>query len=429
MALGKVFLFAPAVFAAAVFAAAVLASAGCSATTTAAAAEVAPWPANSTDVVLRHASDAPRVVVQRAFGTSGDDTAYDLWPVPDGGWVVVGSTQIPAQQNLDVVVLRLSEAGDLVWARTYGGADLEIGFAVRTLDDGGFVVAGWTKSFGAGAGDFYLLGLDFDGGVRFEKTFGGPGEERAVALTVTDDGRVAVLGESYSAPGGDSQFYLVVTDAQGELVWERTYDDGPLNGRGLCVLDLGDGFLLVGNSMDTTSGSTATRSDGFAVRTDSVGNLLWSRRYGGEAHDIFHHAVALDDERIVFTGYTRGFDARGRNDLWTVVVDAQGTPLEQAVFGGDDADHNVNARPAPGGGAYLAGYSRSTGAGAWDAQIVRLDATGRHVWSHVYGEADNDGAVALAALGHRGLAVVGYTASFGAGARDILFFTLADLEP
>jgi RNA polymerase sigma factor (sigma-70 family) len=385
------------------------------------ATSAANWPISTTELSLQHDAGAPAIVVQRAYGGAGSDDAYDI-RAASGGYVIVGSTQDPATEDLDVAVIRVDADGVPVWSRSHGGDALDIGFAARVLADGTIVVAGWTRSFGAGEGDYYLLGLDANGGKKFERSFGGAGEERATGMLVTSDDGLAIVGESYV--DGDSRFYLVRTDAAGELQWERRYDGGALNERGLAIVDTGDGFLLAGNSMDTTSGSSATVSDGYAVRTDYDGNMLWSRRYGGDAHDIFHHAVRVDAGRYLLTGYTRGFGAKGPNDVWIVTIDGAGEPIAQALIGGDDADHDIMASNTPDGGVLLSGYTRSASAGGWDVLVAKLDASAALEWSQRYGGAGDDGAVAAIATESGDVVVAGYTESAGAQGRDILFMRL-----
>lgn len=353
-----------------------------------------------------------------AYGGPGEDSAFDLWPAGDGGYVITGWTRGPGGDT-DVAVLKVDAAGMLLWSKAFGGDGLDMGFAIRTLDDDGIAVAGWTRSFGAGQGDFYLLGLEPDGTLRFEQTFGGPGEERATALLVTPDGGLLVLGESYSGEAGDGRFFLVSTDARGEERWARHYDGGSLHERGLALVAAPGGYLLAGNSMDSRSGSSARVSDGYAVMVDQAGEPLWSQRYGGEAHDIFHHVAPLGAERFVFTGYTRGHGAAGPTDLWFVTVDASGQVEGMATGGTPGEDHNIIARAGP-GGVHVAGYARLED--HWDAQFGLLESTGSPARLTTLGGPGDDGAVSLYPEADGQRVVTGYTTSFGAGGRDIVFF-------
>jgi hypothetical protein len=386
------------------------------------------WDVQVTNPDLRRTGDGPSIEWQTAIGGRGEDTAYDMWPTGDGGWVVAGSTRNADDGDFDVAVVRLNADGEMVWARRYGGPGLDIAFGVRTLHDGTIVVAGWTSRIGAGEGDFLLLGLRPDGTLAYERAFGTAGEERATSLTVTREGDIAIIGESYGV-SGDSRFYLVLADPDGNLLWERTYDDGPLNERGLAILELADGYLLAGNSMDTSSGSTATRSDGYVVRTDRDGRQIWARSYGGDAHDIVHHVAPLGVDSFLLTGYSRGFGASGPNDVWMVRIDGQGEPLEQSLRGGPGADHNIQVRPVGEGDLALVGYTTSRGTGGWDAEVSVVNGGLEERWSAAYGGAGADGAVAVVAGQLGGLVIAGYTETQGEPGRDILVYRLTPYDP
>jgi len=387
-----------------------------------------PWSFRVTTSALRSAQHPQSIARQRVYGGTGRDDAYDIWPFA-GGYVITGSSENPVTHDLDLVVLRVDAAGDVAWANTYGGAKRDIGFAVRTAGDDLIVVAGWTHSFGVGAGDFYLLGLDAEGDLRFARTFGGPGEERATALTLGLNRSILVLGESYSHGPGDARFYAVKTDSSGNLEWERTYDGGANNERGLAIVEVDNGWILVGNTMDTTSGSTATVSDGYVVRIDASGDESWNRRVGGDAHDILHHGVRLRNGETLLTGYTRGHGARGLNDVWLVRLDAEGRTVGMQVTGGSAEDHNIIARLASDGRVWLGGYCRAEKTGDWDVHVLELDARGKPAGSFVYGGGGEDGAVSLCPLERGGLLVAGYTTSAGAGDRDILLLELRPESP
>lgn len=379
------------------------------------------WPAQSVDLGLHSPEGAPRLLIQRAFGGSGDDMAYDIWPAPGGGFVVTGSTQDDSG-NVDLVIASLDDRGRLRWAKQFGSWNIEIGFAVRVLRDQTIVVAGWTRGFGNGEGDFYVVGVDRDGQLKFERTFGGKGEERATSLIATADGGALIAGESYSF-GSDARFYVVKIDARGNQEWEQSYNRGPLNERALAIVAAGAGYLLVGNSMDSTSGSTAQASDGYVVRIDALGQELWSKSYGEGEHDIVHYVAPLANGTFLLSGYTTGYGARGESDIWLLTIDARGDVIDQRVIGGPAADHNIVARPSPWGATYLVGYTNSYGAGDWDIDLAELSEHGEIMWKHAYGSPRDEGGTALSAMQGNLLAVTGY-AVHSRGDRDMLFLII-----
>jgi hypothetical protein len=389
-----------------------------------ASAEVAirDWTPQRYTAALEGDLGAPEIQWQYAYGGPGDDYAYDIAAAKDGGFLVAGRSA-GEKGDPDAFVMKTDALGAVVWAKRWGGADVDIAFGVRELSDGTFAVAGWTKSKGAGEGDYFLLGLDANGATRFEKTFGGRGDDRCTQIIMTRDGGLALFGESYSFGKGDARFYLVKTDADGELQWEKSYDFGPLNDRGIALVEHKEGYLLVGNSMDSKSGSTATKSDGVAIMVDAKGEELWRKTFGGDGIDLLHHVTRLRDGRFLISGYTRSFGSQ-QADIWAIALAADGAVRYAKTIGGPDDDHNIMAR-AYGSGSVLAGYTKSFGEGEWNAQLLRLGGNGRLSWSHSFRGPKNDGATAVAPLPGGALAVTGYTESFGAGGEDMILMKIA----
>ncbi len=385
------------------------------------AVQVRSWSPAVTGLALK--SDVP-ILVQRAFGGQADDAAFAAVKTHDGGFVVTGSTKSSGAGKADLLVLKLDGKGNVLWAKTYGGPEDDIGFGIQQTRDGGYAVVGSTKSFGAGKEDIWFLRLDQKGNLLYQRTLGGTGNDCGFGLTLTRDGGFALVGETYSYGAGDSRFYFAKLDARGSVQLERTYDDGPLNERGLAILEEHDGYLLIGNSMNATSGSAATISDGYAVRIDVQGNALWSRRYGTQKHDIFHSVVRLKSGQTLVSGYTESYGSKGQNDVWTLFLGPNGDVQHQDVFGGPLDDHNIIATPLSDGGAYLGGYSQSWGAGDFDAQVLKLSAQGDVEWHHEFGGSKSDGAIAVFPAGPGKAALIGFTDSEGAGGRDIFFCVL-----
>jgi hypothetical protein len=110
------------------------------------------------------------------------------------------------------------------WARTYGGAGADWAYSTQQTTDGGFVVAGWTDSFGAGSFDFWVIKLDVLGGVQWEKTYGSTSDERAYTIEQATDGGFIVAGGRGSF--GSEDVWVLKLDASGNVLWQKTYGGG-----------------------------------------------------------------------------------------------------------------------------------------------------------------------------------------------------------
>lgn len=293
------------------------------------------------------------------------------------------------------------------WARTYGGGQVEVASSVQATADGGFVVAGYTESFGAGGTDAWVLRLDAEGDPVWQAAFGGSSSDLAYAVRVTSDGGFVLCGyTSSSTAGGDARAWVFRLNADGGLLWQKTY--GP--GVAYDVQPTPDGgFVVVG----TTTAFGAAGLDVWVLRLDPQGDIIWQKRYGGGGSDIGYSVRVTSDGGFVVAGFTTSFGA-GSYDAWVLRLDALGTVLWQRAYGGGLQDWAYSVDGTPDGGFVVAGYTESFGAGRSDVWVVKLDASGSIQWTATYGDTADDYAYAVRALPDGGFIIAGYTTSFGA---------------
>ena len=133
---------------------------------------------------------------------------------PDGGFVATGSILQSGQRS--VFLQRFAANGDPVWLQTFGGNSTEYGSGVVATADGGFAVVGWTRSFGAGGDDVYLIKTDGDGVSQWQRTFGGPADDQGVSILALPDGGFLLGGSTRSWGAGAADLLLIRTDALGQ---------------------------------------------------------------------------------------------------------------------------------------------------------------------------------------------------------------------
>lgn len=225
----------------------------------------------------------------RTYGGPDDDWGFSVQLTNDGGYVIAGMTQSFGEGGCDVYLLRTDSLGDTVWTRTYGGADDDWGFSVRTTLDGGYVVSGWTESFGAGRHDALLVKIDSRGNEQWRKTYGGSREEWGFSVEQTMEGGYIVAGYTWTYGDPRSQVYLVGTNEDGDSVWTKNYV-GTCHNWGVSVARAADsGYVVVGSSEPASGSShldshTQTCGIGdssavFLMRLDARGDTLWTRTY------------------------------------------------------------------------------------------------------------------------------------------------------
>lgn len=170
--------------------------------------------AGATDIYLVKTDGSGNIIWAKAYGGTGDEYGWAVQQTWDGGYIVAGNTNSFGAGMSDVYLIRTNAAGDTLWTRTYGGTDEDNGYAVRQTADHGFVVAGETQSFGAGNYDSYFLKADSAGNLLWSKTFGGANADNAKSVYQTNDGGYVLAG-SVSSFGPDNDIYFIKTDSNG----------------------------------------------------------------------------------------------------------------------------------------------------------------------------------------------------------------------
>ena len=176
--------------------------------------------ANSTglgDVYLIKTDASGDTLWTRTFGGDSIDEAEYVQQTSDGGYVIAGSTCSFGAGSSDVYVIRTDAAGTMLWSSTYGGASLDFGCSAQQIDEGTYVIAGSTSSFGAGGRDFYLIRTDADGDTLWTRTFGGDSDDVACSFQQTADGGYIMAGYSASFGAGGEDVWLVKTDSLGNV--------------------------------------------------------------------------------------------------------------------------------------------------------------------------------------------------------------------
>jgi len=206
-----------------------------------------------------------------------------------------------------------ADPGDTLWTRTYGGSSNDWGECLRQTSDGGYIIAGATRSFGAGSYDVYLLKTDSSGDTLWTHTYGGSSEDRGYSVQETSDGGFIVAGQTESFGAGESDLYLVKSNSSGDTLWTHAYG-GSSSDYGYSVQETSDGgYIVVG----VTGSFGAGGYDVYFLKTDSSGDTLWSRTYGGSGSDWGESVQHTSDGGYIVAGVCGSFGAGGYDRvLW-----------------------------------------------------------------------------------------------------------------
>lgn len=321
------------------------------------------------------------------------------------GISIIAEAQLPPQQ----------------WARQYGGADVDIPFAIKYTTDGGTIVAGYTDSKDGDVSpqpnreywDLWVVKLDRCGNIQWERSFGGSNYESARDVMQTADGGYIVAGETNSSDGGvvtgfggTKDIWILKLNPTGTLLWQKRY-----GGSGLDIANhihlLTDGTFLLTASSSSNDGNitgnhgTGGYTDGVLMKLDASGNLMWSKCFGGSKNEELLD-IEIINGKTYLAGYANSTDGdippqQKNYDVWLLALDANGNKIFSKVYGGSQNDVAYSMTKGADGTLTLAGYTTSTdgdvsGAqGSQDYWIINVNpANGKLNWQKVMGGTDAD---------------------------------------
>ena len=337
------------------------------------------------------------------YGGPGEDIAYSVVQTDDGGYAIAGYTSSYGAGSFDFWLVKIDSAGNLLWNKTYGGIWGESAYCVVQASDGGYAIAGRTSSFDVGGGDFWLVKTDSAGNLLWNKTYGEGNPDIAYSVVQTDDGGYAIAGFTYSygASGGD--FLLVRTDSNGNVLWNKTYGRTWTDAARSVIQTSDEGYALAGYTYTPIT----PVEDFWLVKTDSAGNMQWNKTYGAGSYDIPYSVVETFDGGYAIAGRTSSFGA-GADDFWLVKTDSFGNMLWNKTYGGTKEDIAYSVVQTVDGGYAIGGYTRSFGSGWNDFWLVKVDSSGNMLWNKTYGGTVEEWAYSLVQTSDGGYALAGF---------------------
>ena len=323
----------------------------------------------------------PDTLWTRSFGGNDNDYAYSVEQTNDGGYIIAGRTRSFGAGGYDIFLIRTDVAGDTLWIRTYGGpGSYDECRSVQQTPDSGFILVGTTNSYGAGFEDIFILKTNINGDSIWMRTFGGGSVDHGREVQQTNNGGYIVAGLTQSYGAGRGDVYLIQTDAEGNTIWTRTFG-GSGNDSGRSIQKTSDGgFIITGETSAGIGGYNV-----YLIKTDSSGNSQWLRSYGGSSNDNGYCVHQTSDGGYIITGKTSSFGF-GRDDVYLIKTDADGDTLWTRTFGGSEMDIGYAVLQTSDGGYIVAGENSSIGAGLSDAYLIKTDANGNTLWTQTYGD-------------------------------------------
>lgn len=319
----------------------------------------------------------------------------------------------------DFWLVKTDSTGSIFWSKTYGGSDSEYSSNGLTSNDGGFIMFGETYSNDGnvsgyhGGGDYWIVKVDSTGNILWSNCFGGSSREGANELAYSNDQGFILIGASFSIDGdvtgnhGAYDCWLVKLDQEGELQWEKALGGSGMD-IGISIGSTDDGGYILGATTDSQDGDVQCLNHGFydawIIKINIWGNIEWQRCYGGSNGDGPNKIIQTSEGGYIFAGTTNSNDGdisgnHGENDIWVVKMDSLGFIEWNKCYGGSHDDiayfiqENENGFYIVGGATYsndgnvIGNHSNPTLCDSW---VFKLSTSGNIIWQQCLGGDQND---------------------------------------
>lgn len=316
--------------------------------------------AYSLDVLVMKLDADGNIVWQKTYGGNSSDYARSIVQTADGngtvdGYIIAGSTSSFGAANDDAWLIRLDKDGNVLWQKSFGGSGNDEIWQVRQTADGGFIAAGTAFRNGSLVSDAWVLKLCADGFLQWEYTYGGELDDGAYSIIETAGGYVVAgytkspgkIVNDYSAP----YLWLVGLNSSGELSWNYIYG-GPGYEAAISLSPTGDGGFIVAGETTSFGGGD---KDVWIIKYDGSGNRAWEKRYGDSAHDEFPQSIAqTSDGGFIVAATVSLFDSIAASDLWVFKINSNGDVVWQKTYNNTGYDLAFSVTQSPDGGFIVA---------------------------------------------------------------------------
>lgn len=359
----------------------------------------------------------------KTYGGSSYDICRAVQLTADSGYILGGTAYSYGAGQDDAWAVRINSDGDTLWTAVAGGITYDECMDIIETSTGHVVMAGYSFSFGAGSGDFYLIKLSSNGDTVWTKTYGGVNLEECHSILEDWNNDYLLAGETFSQGAGAADFWVLKTDDNGDTLWSKIYggvdDDYCYN-----TVQTSDSFYLL---CGKTSSFGAGDSDFWLIKADENGDTLWTRTYGGSQYDAAYSVIETSDSCYLLAGLTSSFGA-GSYDYYLVKTDRNGDTLWTKTYGGVEVDECRAVTETADNSYMLGGATRSFGAGNADYWIIKTDSDGDTLWTKTYGGVQDDECYDIAQGPGNISLFAGSTESSGAGFADFYAIKISDIS-
>ncbi|MFA6235268.1 MAG: hypothetical protein WC824_13920, partial [Bacteroidota bacterium] len=330
-----------------------------------------------TDTPRRRITE-PSLYFLRTLDLSEYDEGFEIHQVADGGFVIVGRTWMQHTASVDVLLVRTDAEGQTLWVKTFGGVYKDEGYAVEQTVDGGFIITGSTESYTNGFNDVWLIKTDANGTMQWSRSFGGTSYDSGQDVVECSSGGYLVAGYTQVSITGNWFAWLIRTDELGNEIWSKRYG-GSERDFGTSAKETEDGGFVVTGSTETGGNGN---SELWLFKVSANGEFEWERKISGEMSKSGFQLVRSGNGAYGIIGYANPQQVQTSNMLF-VKTDASGDMQREVLL--QENAIGTGIATTPDGGYILCGYTDPFGSEGSDIILSKIDADGNQEWKRIIG--------------------------------------------
>lgn len=359
-----------------------------------------------------------QIKFRKVIGNTGYDYGVSAQQTIDSGYVLVGSTSSFGAGSTDIYMVKTDSLGVPYWHQAFGGINIDRGTCVKQTADSGYVILGYTNSYGAGGYDFYLIKLDKNYNTSWSKTYGGSNWDFGNCVEQTADGGYIICGETYSFGNGDEDYYIIKTDMNGDTTWTKTFG-GTEQDIAKSIIQTSDGNYLV---TGTSKSNGDIDGDFYTLKLNATtGDSLWSNKYGGAAADFSNDVVESMFGGYLLTGESKNFGLGNSHAILVKISPLGVTDSIKTIIGGTLDDKFLSVTEDANGKVSMAGTTKSYGDGSGNGDIFFY--TLKSDWSYygltTFGTLQRDDGFSVEPTNDNAFIICGTSNGFNMGIDDV----------
>ncbi len=350
-----------------------------------------------------------QIMFEKHYGGTSDEHGNYVFQTEDGGYIISGYTQSYGAGGHDIYIIKTDGLGNSVWTKTYGGLGDDQTTALKKTYDNGYIIGGLTSSFDLPDYNAYCIKINQNGDTLWTRNYGGNNYDDCTAILQTIDHGFALLGNTTSYGSASSSIYLIRINELGDTLWTKTYQK-KISNLGSNIIQTNDGgFLITGTTSITFVSNT---KDIFLIKTNISGDTLWTKVIGGSGDDWGFSALELSDGSIMISGVTNSYGAGGY-DIFMCKLQSYGEEIWMKTYGGVNDEWGQITQQTNDLGYIITGSTNSFGNGNEDVYIIKTDMVGDTLWTRTFGGTGVDWGSCAQQTSDNGYIITGKTSSFG----------------